>query len=139
MLGYVEKSSRRYASFTPFDDDRLLLFPRNCCKVAWGASGEGAVGGPGPGGVLNEDVVLPPQADSWMRAAVQQELMSQQLHEQANVQQYQQQQQQHFVAGAGAGAGGMPPQGMVLPQQPILNAQVREHCEHLATLCRRPE
>lgn len=124
-------------------------------QVPWGA-GDGAVGGPGPGtggGVSAEDVVLPPQADSWMRTAVQQELMREQIYDQAVAQQYhnhhqqhhqqqqmQQQQQQLYAAAAaaaaasgpgagaaaGAGGGGMSSQHPVdMSQQPLLNAQVR--------------
>lgn len=80
----------------------------------------GASGGSGSGGglVMAEDVVLPPQADSWMRAAVQQELMREQLqNEQAVVQQqhqYQQQIQHEQLYGSSVDPS----------QQPLLNAQV---------------
>ena len=109
--------------------------------MAWGA-GDGVVAGHGSGAVLSEDVVLPPQSDSWMRAAVQQELLreqqQQQLHDQAVVHQYQQQQQQYAAAvstaaatgtaaapgGAGLSFGGVAPPGLDMSQQPLLNAQV---------------
>lgn len=88
-------------------------------QVPWSAPGDAAAvaGATGPG-TGAEDVVLPPQADSWMRAAVQQELMREQMQEQAAAQQYHQQQY------AAAGGAGMPPQGMDMSQQPLLNAQV---------------
>lgn len=87
-------------------------------KVPWSgaADGAGAAGAGGTGAVLAEDVVLPPQADSWMRAAVQQELLREQLQEQAVAQQF-----HHHQQYAAAGVG-MPPVDM--SQQPLLNAQV---------------
>ena len=123
--------------------------PHPTPQVAWGA--DGTVGGPGQGpggaGVSAEDVVLPPQAESWMRTAVQQELLREQIYDQAIAQQYhnqhhqqhqmqqqqQQQQQQLYAAavaaagtGAGAGGGGvgMPSHPVDMSQQPLLNAQV---------------
>lgn len=92
---------------------------RPTLKVPWSAAadGAGAAGAGGTGAVLAEDVVLPPQADSWMRAAVQQELLREQLQEQA----------QHFHRHqqfAAAGVGMPPPPGVDMSQQPLLNAQV---------------
>ena len=88
--------------------------------MPWSGAGDGAgpTGAGGPGALLAEDVVLPPQADSWMRAAVQQELLREQLQEQAVAQQFHQQQY------AAAGVGMPPPAGVDMSQQPLLNAQV---------------
>jgi len=73
--------------------------------------------------------VLPPQADSsnssWMRAAVQQELMREQMQEQAVAQQFHHQQhQQHQQQYPSGGVGMLPPPGVDMSQQPLLNAQV---------------
>lgn len=89
--------------------------------MPWSGAGDGvgAAGAGGAGAVLADDVVLPPQADSWMRAAVQQELLREQLQEQAVAQQFHQQQQY-----AAAGVGMPPPAGVDMSQQPLLNAQV---------------
>lgn len=106
------------------------------CRVqmTWGpgdapAAAPSASRGGGGGLVTAEDVVLPPQSDSWMKAAVQQELMREQMqHEQPQhfqQQQQQPQQQQPYQQQSDGGVGGGDA-GVVDPsQQPLLNAQVR--------------
>lgn len=94
------------------------------------------VAGQGTGAVLSDDVVLPSQSDSWMRTAVQQELLreqqqqQQQLHEHVVAQQFQQQQQYGAASstasgsGEGRGLGGVASTPVDMSQQPLLNAQV---------------
>lgn len=129
----MNMSSKSFPAPAPLTLHLLRNF-NYCIKVGWSAAAEGAVlpgsvtgapsasggdarsSGGGTGGlVASEDVVLPTQAESWMRTAVQQELLREQMQEQAAAAV----QFQHYASAAGAGAI------VDMSQQPLLNAQVK--------------